>query len=84
MTLEEYVGKMREKREREAAMTCRCGCGQPLDVDDIDSCLKIDGQIVRADCWFAAIGTLIEQHPICTPGIRGRGVNAHHGEVSPP
>ncbi len=77
ITLEQYVKQHRETREREAATTCRCGCGKPLDVDDLDSCLKIDGQLVRADCWYEALGTLVEAHPIHTPGRRGPGVHAH-------
>jgi|GEM_PF-3356287 hypothetical protein len=53
-----------------AAVICACGCGKPLGTDDLDLRKTIDGRLVRADCWYEAIGAHVEKNPIHTPGIR--------------
>ncbi len=80
ITLEEFTRQRREEREKEEANLCGCGCGQPLDANDDELRLRIDGRLVRADCWYAAIGTVVEAHPIHTPGRHGPGVYAHLDE----
>jgi hypothetical protein len=73
MTLEELTKQRIEQREQEEKSLCSCGCGEALDSDDKERSLRIDGQLVRADCWYNAIGSFVEQNQIHRPGRRGPG-----------
>jgi hypothetical protein len=73
MTLEELAKQRIEQREQEEKSLCGCGCGEPLDAEGQEGNLTIDGRLVRADCWYNAIGSFVEQNPIHHPGRRGPG-----------
>ena len=50
---------------------CSCGCGRPFDaIEDIDEKFFGPTGRVRADCHYARLGKVIEQHPIVSGGIR--------------
>jgi len=51
----------------------RCVCGNLLGPRVDGARKKIDGRDVCDDCYFKAIGALVEQHPIHTPGRHGPG-----------
>lgn len=61
-----------EKRQRERVGVCNCAqCGRELR-EAITGNRRFDKQFVCSDCYYEALGEVIEQHPIAGPrAMRG-------------
>ena len=54
--------------------SCGCGCGRPMNT--VSEAYIIDGVYVLADCWFEAIGLVVENHPVLPHSLHRRAASA--------
>lgn len=61
------IEQLRPTRRR-----CTCGCGQALggSIEDVDERFCGPHGPVRADCYYGALGDVVERHPIASGGGR--------------
>jgi hypothetical protein len=82
MNSSEFLAKFKtdpKKLERELSgnrptQLCGCGkCADELEPRNGEERPRIDGKEVNADCYYEALGDLLEQYPIIPPRVRRRG-----------
>lgn len=53
---------------------CGCGCGKPLEKNDPLGPRWVgtgdNRKLINEDCYFEKMSDEIDNHPICSPGIR--------------